>query len=86
MPAATFTRYYGQEESATAMNESRERIERALDEALEESFPASDPVAIVTSEDEEYWERESARRGPKAPAPAAKEPSAPASSRPDSRS
>jgi hypothetical protein len=67
-----------EKESAAAMNESRERIERALDEALEESFPASDPVSIVTSEDEEYWDAEAPKPGPKAPAPPpAKGPSAP---------
>ncbi len=27
----------------------------ALDEALADSFPASDPVSIVTSQDEEDW-------------------------------
>jgi len=26
-----------------------------LDEALADSFPASDPVSIVTSQDEEAW-------------------------------
>lgn len=54
----------------------RERIQRALDEALADSFPASDPVAIVTSHEEEDWGEDEA----------ATEPSAPASSRPDSRS
>ena len=59
------------------------RIQRQLDEALEGTFPASDPVAIVTSQDEEAWDEESQdsqeRKEPK-------EPSAPASSRPGSRS
>jgi hypothetical protein len=31
------------------------KIQRQLDEALEASFPASDPVAIVTSHEEEDW-------------------------------
>ena len=31
-------------------------IQRQLDEALEGTFPASDPVAIVTSQDEEDWD------------------------------
>jgi hypothetical protein len=31
------------------------RIEAQLDAALEDSFPASDPVSIVTSQTEEYW-------------------------------
>ncbi|HLJ37398.1 MAG TPA: hypothetical protein VKT54_03210 [Steroidobacteraceae bacterium] len=53
-----------------------EKIQRALDEALADSFPASDPVSIVTSHEEEDWGE------PDDPT----EPSAPASSRPDSRS
>jgi hypothetical protein len=68
------------------MNESREKIERALDEALEESFPASDPVSIVTSQDEEYWDGERLKPGSGAAAPPPKGPSAPASNRPGSRS
>jgi hypothetical protein len=33
----------------------RQKIQRQLDEALEASFPASDPVSIVTSQQEEDW-------------------------------
>lgn len=33
----------------------REKIQQQLDEALEDSFPASDPVSIVTSNEEEDW-------------------------------
>jgi hypothetical protein len=33
----------------------RQKIERQLDEALEATFPASDPVSIVTSNEEEDW-------------------------------
>ncbi|MBV8144945.1 MAG: hypothetical protein JO184_08060 [Gammaproteobacteria bacterium] len=33
----------------------RQKIQRQLDEALEDSFPASDPVSIVTSHEEEDW-------------------------------
>ncbi|HKF97713.1 MAG TPA: hypothetical protein VKB20_05615 [Steroidobacteraceae bacterium] len=33
----------------------RQKIQRQLDEALEDSFPASDPVSIVTSQEEEDW-------------------------------
>lgn len=33
----------------------RQKIQRQLDEALEASFPASDPVSIVTSNEEEDW-------------------------------
>jgi hypothetical protein len=32
-----------------------QKIQRQLDEALEDSFPASDPVSIVTSHEEEDW-------------------------------
>ena len=35
--------------------EREQRIQRQLDEALAASFPASDPVSIVTSHDEDYW-------------------------------
>jgi hypothetical protein len=34
---------------------AEEKIQRQLDEALEDSFPASDPVSIVTSHEEEDW-------------------------------
>jgi hypothetical protein len=44
-----------------------QKIQRQLDEALEASFPASDPVAIVTSHEEEDWGVE-----PLAPAPPGK--------------
>lgn len=33
----------------------RQKIQRQLDEALADSFPASDPVSIVTSNEEEDW-------------------------------
>jgi hypothetical protein len=33
----------------------KDKIQRQLDEALEASFPASDPVSIVTSHEEEDW-------------------------------
>jgi hypothetical protein len=33
----------------------RSKIQRQLDEALADSFPASDPVSIVTSNEEEDW-------------------------------
>ena len=44
-----------------------QKIQRQLDEALEASFPESDPVSIVTSHEEEDWGVE-----PLAPAPPAK--------------
>jgi hypothetical protein len=34
----------------------RHRIQQELDQALADSFPASDPVSIVTSQHEEAWE------------------------------
>jgi hypothetical protein len=33
----------------------RQKIQQQLDEALDSSFPASDPVSIVTSHAEEDW-------------------------------
>jgi len=33
----------------------RRKIQKQLDDALAESFPASDPVSIVTSQEEEDW-------------------------------
>jgi len=41
------------------------KIQKQLDEALEDSFPASDPVSIVTSQEKEDW-----GEGEAAPAPA----------------
>jgi len=70
----------GQTATAAARERARrERIQQALDEALADSFPASDPVAIVTSIAEEDWEDGEDE-------PQATEPSAPASSRPGSPS
>lgn len=40
---------------AAAEKAQQEKIQRQLDEALADSFPASDPVSIVTSHQEEYW-------------------------------
>jgi hypothetical protein len=34
--------------------EERERIQKQLDDALADSFPASDPVSIVTSHQEDW--------------------------------
>ena len=42
----------------------RQKIERQLDDALAATFPASDPVSIVTSHEEEDW-------GPDPPPPEA---------------
>jgi hypothetical protein len=47
----------------------RQKIQQQLDEALADSFPASDPVSIVTSNEEEDWGTET--KAPAAPAPGA---------------
>jgi hypothetical protein len=39
-----------------AAQSRREKVQRQLDEALADSFPASDPVSIVTS-NEEDWDK-----------------------------
>lgn len=39
-----------------------EKVQRQLDEALADSFPASDPVSIVTSHHEEDWGQSSGRQ------------------------
>ena len=49
----------------------RRKIQQQLDEALADSFPASDPVSIVTSQQEEDW-----GEGEAAPAPAPSPPKA----------
>ena len=38
-----------------AEERQKEKVQRQLDEALAASFPASDPVSIVTSHEEEDW-------------------------------
>lgn len=35
--------------------EQWDKVQKQLDEALADSFPASDPVSIVTSHQEEDW-------------------------------
>lgn len=53
----------------------QQRIQRQLDEALADSFPASDPVSIVTSHNEEDWDDDDPQPVPEQPAePAAKRP------------
>ncbi len=69
-------------QAAAGQRRRSERIQRQLNEALEDSFPASDPVSIVTSQDEEDWGEET-EDGGGTPAPPATGPSAPKSSRPD---
>jgi hypothetical protein len=51
----------------------QQRIQRLLDEALADSFPASDPVSIVTSQGEDWNEDEP---------PVADKPGEPAAKRP----
>jgi len=54
----------------TARRLRDERIQRELDEALADSFPASDPVSIVTSEEEEdFGDAPAGPEGAKPPPP-----------------
>ncbi len=78
--------------AAARQRRRNERIQRQLDEALADSFPASDPVSIVTSQGEEDWAEEAdepqappakAQDVPAAEGGGTKAPSAPESSRPD---
>jgi hypothetical protein len=46
----------------------QQKIQRQLDEALADSFPASDPVSIVTSQEEE-WDSQPAAPAAKKPPP-----------------
>jgi hypothetical protein len=51
----------------------KQKIQRQLDEALADSFPASDPVSIVTSNEEEDWGANATTSAPpKEPAPPSK--------------
>ncbi|HEY2591919.1 MAG TPA: hypothetical protein VGI35_10040 [Steroidobacteraceae bacterium] len=42
---------------------SDDQVQQTLDEALANSFPASDPVSIVTSQHEEAWKKDRKREG-----------------------
>ncbi len=53
------------DESQQEEARKRQKIQQQLDDALADSFPASDPVSIVTSNEEEDWGTE-----PKVPEPA----------------
>ena len=44
----------------------QQRIQRQLDEALADSFPASDPVSIVTSHGED-WDEDDSQPVPEKP-------------------
>ena len=48
--------------TAPEITKRREAIQKELDEALADSFPASDPVSIVTSQREEAWEVEDTKK------------------------
>jgi hypothetical protein len=45
----------GRRMTAEEQEQHRRKLENQLDEALADSFPASDPVSIVTSQEEEDW-------------------------------
>jgi hypothetical protein len=45
----------GRRMTAEEQEQHRRKLENQLDEALANSFPASDPVSIVTSQEEEDW-------------------------------
>jgi len=50
-----------------AARRRQQKIQRQLDEALDASFPASDPVSIVTSHEEEDWGTEAVPPEPPEP-------------------
>ena len=45
----------GRRMTVEEQEQHRRKLENQLDEALADSFPASDPVSIVTSQEEEDW-------------------------------
>ena len=49
--------------SAAAKDAQRDKVQRQLDDALADSFPASDPVSIVTSHQEEDWGQPESQAG-----------------------
>lgn len=48
----------------TAEPGSHEQVQQTLDEALADSFPASDPVSIVTSQHEDAWDGDRRKTAP----------------------
>ena len=62
--------YVNMPEDEAKKRREAERIQRQLDEALSDTFPASDPVAIVTSYREEDWEEPAEPPAPKGAPPA----------------
>jgi hypothetical protein len=59
------------DDTQEARRRAAQKIQRQLDEALAASFPASDPVSIVTSHEEEDWGTEPAAPEPPPPRPPA---------------
>jgi hypothetical protein len=57
-------------DEAERRRREQQRIQRQLDEALADSFPASDPVSIVTSQGED-WEEDEPQVVPETENPAA---------------
>jgi hypothetical protein len=60
------------EAERAARRRREQKIQRQLDEALADSFPASDPVSIVTSVEEEDWGEDSTPAAPEKTVPPAK--------------
>ena len=67
--------------TAEEQERQRRKVQAQLDEALADSFPVSDPVSIVTSQEEEDWgeptqpsKEEPATSGERPPARSPKEP------------
>ena len=60
-----------EDQERQARQAQQRKIQKQLDEALEDSFPASDPVSIVTSQEEEDW-----GEGENAPPPSPAQPKA----------
>jgi hypothetical protein len=58
-----------EEDAAREQRRRQQKIQQQLDEALAESSPASDPVSIVTSGEEEDWGTEPSAPAPPAPKP-----------------
>lgn len=53
----------GSQRENTPAQQHAGTIEAQLDAALEDSFPASDPVSFVTSQMEDYWRPENGQPG-----------------------
>jgi hypothetical protein len=53
--------------TAEEQERHRRKVQAQLDEALADSFPASDPISIVTSQEEEDWGEPTADTPPAPP-------------------